>query len=616
MRKTKSKVRDDYIPQGVGITTIDKSNIFLFSKVVKGRDKAFLQIATSPDGFNFKTFPQAPTIYDEEKGKEEDIKKCENFQIVKKDQGYLLIYKLLKGKGKHVICVATSDDLIHWKKIGKLPKVEGLNSIVPDYKFRGKHVLFFGEKSIKVAFSKDMEKWKASDEPVLEPRDGYFDSHSIEVGNCVTTNEGIFLIFNVKDGTNAYQSTGIAVFDKKDPKKLLWRSQEAIWRRYGKWKDRIMHPIGGAQVGGNLIYYWNVEGEGVKAIVFSAAIFSPVLSTKTALEKPEENPILKPRPDHAWESKATFNPAAVHEGGKVHIVYRAIGDSDTSVLGYASSKDGVRIEERSKKPIFEWKEYPKPSKSSTPCVFCSPMAGWGGGCEDPRITKIDDRLYMCYTAFDGNHPPRVALTSIKVEDFVNKKWNWEKPVFISPPDETHKNWVIFPEKVKGKYAILHSISPEILIDYFDSLEFDGKTYIKSHYRSECRDDCWDSFVRGVGPPPIKTKDGWLLFYNAIDDRDPGRYKLGAMLLDLENPTKVLHRCDYPVLEPVEMYENEGFKSGVVYPCGAVVIDDQLFVYYGSADSYVCVAKTNLDEFLSRLKHSHPARLKPVMMQSK
>ena len=84
---------------------------------------------------------------------------------------------------------------------------------------------------------------------------------------------------------------------------------------------------------------------------------------------------------------------------------------------------------------------------------------------------------MTYAAFNGRECPRVALTSIKVDDFLNKEWNWERPVLISPPREIHKNWVIFPEKINGRYVILHSISPEISIAYVDSLKFNNNTYI-------------------------------------------------------------------------------------------------------------------------------------------
>ena len=339
------------------------------------------------------------------------------------------------------------------------------------------------------------------------------------------------------------------------------------------------------------------------------------LSVRRETEKPKKqlphelhrsasNPIIQPNTNNKWESKATFNPAAFLDDDKVHIVYRAIGDNDVSVMGYASSRDGVNIDERLTHPIYTWREKhgknPERREASPPILYGS-GGGWNGGCEDPRLTAIDDTVYMLYTAFDGWGSLRIALTSIKLDNLRNKRWNWAKPVLISPPGETHKNWVIFPEKIKGKYAILHSISPKILVDYFDSLDnFDSDEYIKSHFGGKSQKNRWDSVLRGAGPPPIKTKYGWLLLYHAIDHRDPGRYKLGAMILNAKDPTKIVARSKKPILEPDECYENEGFKAGIIYSCGAVVIDDQLLVYYGGADTVSCVAVAKLDEFLEKL----------------
>jgi predicted GH43/DUF377 family glycosyl hydrolase len=174
--------------------------------------------------------------------------------------------------------------------------------------------------------------------------------------------------------------------------------------------------------------------------------------------------------------------------------------------------------------------------------------------------------------------------------------------------------VIFPEKINNKYVIFHRIFPDILIDFVDDLNFDGSRWLKGEYRIPPRENMWDSRKLGAGAPPIKTKDGWLLIYQAVDDRDPGRYKIGAMLLDLNDPTKVLRRTNNPILEPTEKYENEGFKGGVTYPCGAVEINGTLFVYYGAADSVVGVATMNLNLFLAELIHNDVVRLDPARIE--
>jgi predicted GH43/DUF377 family glycosyl hydrolase len=107
-------------------------------------------------------------------------------------------------------------------------------------------------------------------------------------------------------------------------------------------------------------------------------------------------------------------------------------------------------------------------------------------------------------------------------------------------------------------------------------------------------------VRGAGAPPLKTKDGWLLLYHGFDERHPEvGYKVGAMLLDLQDPTKILYRSSAPILESKEWYEND-WKPGVTYASGAVIVGKDLLVYYGGGDKHVAVAKMNLKEFLEKL----------------
>jgi predicted GH43/DUF377 family glycosyl hydrolase len=337
-------------------------------------------------------------------------------------------------------------------------------------------------------------------------------------------------------------------------------------------------------------------------------------STHPTLDRFDGNPILEPESRHWWESKAVFNPGVIYEGGKVHIVYRAIGDSNVSVFGYASSMDGFHIDERLPEPIYVPREsfegagsvYPTPSypqRTYLPIEDSESYVsggGWGG-CEDPRLTKIGDTVFMTYIAFDGYSPPRIALTSIHIDDFLARNWRWKKPVLISPPGVIDKNACILPEKINSKYVIFHRIFPNILIDFADDLDFDGTTrWLKGEFRIRPRAAYWDSRKVGAGPPPIKTGDGWLLIYHGVGECDPGRYKIGAMLLDLKNPSRVLSRTSEPILEPRVWYENEGWKSGVIYPCGAAVIRDRLLVYYGGADKVTCVASVRLDKLLDRL----------------
>ncbi|HTE48520.1 MAG TPA: hypothetical protein VK675_01270 [Candidatus Paceibacterota bacterium] len=331
------------------------------------------------------------------------------------------------------------------------------------------------------------------------------------------------------------------------------------------------------------------------------------------LKRSTKNPIIEPTEKSYWESKATFNPTAFFHDGEVHIIYRAIGDSDISVLGYAKSEDGHSIVPYSKELAYYYHNKPsfkKSDKKNASRIFYSSGGGWGGGCEDPRLTLIEDNVYMLYTSFDGWGSVRMAMTSISLDDFIRRSWDWKEPVLISPPHQIHKNWVLFPEKIKGRYAILHSISPKIMIDYFDGLdELDGDNYIYSVHQGSRLWEYRDKFIRGVGPSPLKTKYGWLVLYHKMEKHDSHRYKLWAMILDAKDPTKILYNSLRPILEPDLWYENEGYKGGVVYSCGAVIKDGQLFVYYGGADKVSCVATANLDAFLSELVHRKSGALK-------
>ena len=322
-----------------------------------------------------------------------------------------------------------------------------------------------------------------------------------------------------------------------------------------------------------------------------------------------QNPIIEPRP-YTFESKATLNPAAFEANGKVHLIYRAIGDDDSSVLGYAGSYDGYNISERPPYPVYRRSNNFNEERSLFPIDYIS-GGGWNGGCEDPRLTRMGESVYMLYTAFDGWGSVRIALTSIALSDFEKKKWNWRPPVLISPPGEIHKNWVIFPEKINDKYAILTSISPKIAVEYVDRMEvFDGKKFLRSHHNhTPLWPTSWDTSIRGVGPTPIKTDIGWLVLYHAMDRTDPNRYKLGAMVLDLKNPEKILYHASTPILEPDVHYENNGYKWGVIYSCGAVVKNGTLFVYYGGADKVIGVATISLDELLEDLKKNKVVKLK-------
>jgi predicted GH43/DUF377 family glycosyl hydrolase len=595
---------------GVALTP---ERVFLFSNLSGNFENPF-RVGISTDGLSFKNHSKYPIILDEE-GVGENTKNCQDFRISSFGKEFVLFYKVYDQS--HHIAVATSKDAIQWKKIGKANGLSEITMFIPDFQFENTYVGYTGEGDIRLVSSKDLRSFEVT-EPLLTPRHEYFDNFPLEVGSVINTERGILLLYfvNQKKRDGDVYMIGAALFDKTNPGKLLWRSNEPIWIQPNEWNGKPVYPMGAVHFKEKFIVYFGIEGESVTAVAFSNfdEVFNlnAVTAKTPVLKKHIENPIISPVMHHAWESMSTFNPAAVYEDGKVHLMYRAQGDSSTSTIGYATSSDGVTIDERHHEPVY-WPrtafETPGGVKFHPNILFMS-GGGWGG-CEDPRLTKIDDRFYLTYVAYNGRDHPRVALSSIPVEDFLARNWDkWEKPKLISPPGVVDKNAVIFPEKVNGKYVMLHRIFPDILVDFLDDLEFEKQQYLKGEYKISPREHAWDSRKAGAGPPPIKTKDGWLLIYHAVDDKDASQYKIGAMLLDLEDPTKVLYRSNVPVLSPTEWYENEGFKSGVVYPCGAVIIENMLYIYYGGADSYVCVAARDVDEFLHELKQSSPVTVMP------
>ena len=629
-------------PRGYEVFSEGKT-VILFVAPFKTKEKS-LSLVESRSGLRFKANP-GRFIVTKSLGIREDLSDVLDMAIAELpgSEGYFLTYTKKRG-GKIFLSGAHSKDALHWKKIGCIEGIHSFGVLVPEYSFEGHSILYFSAngRSIKMALSDNLKIFSPFSQSVLEPRRRHFDHGSLLPGNAFSTQEGIALFYLAKN-IRGKLCLGVALFDKLAPAKLLWRSQHPLWEQPDHWKTADTRLVGVISTKDGFVGYFQ-EGE---YRIFAeplryVAQASPKFLKKTPLSKvavkkvkkePKENrvslerhpsnPILSPRPENHWESLATFNPAALHIDGVVHLLYRAQGHDGLSVLGYAASFDGICIHHREPGPVFIPsqtfdKRHPRAKKHPYTAV----SGGGYGGCEDPRIVRIEDTIYLIYVAFDGTHPPGVALSSIATKDFLAKHWHWTSPRLISQPGEIQKNWVIFPEKIKGKYAVLHGISPEIKIEYVESLDDLGNgNYIESlqshgggGYVQADRRNQWDNIIRGVGAPPLRTDRGWLVFYHAMDYRDPGKYKVGVMLLDLKHPEKVMRRSDQPILEPEMSYENNGHKRGVVYVCGSVIKDDMLLVYYGASDQTVAVAACPIDDFLKRLMTHQPVRLKAITLK--
>jgi len=313
------------------------------------------------------------------------------------------------------------------------------------------------------------------------------------------------------------------------------------------------------------------------------------------LERAKENPILKPKKENWWESEAVFNPGVTLFKGKILLLYRAIGEHlhYISRFGLAESGDGIHFKRKSKSPILMGE---KPWEI--------------GAIEDPRITKIGEDYYISYVCLEipprfkpssdckKKIFPRTALT--KTRDFKN----FEKLGIITPPGADDRDVVIFPRKIKGKYLMFHR-----------PYNWTGKEYgVKkpSIWLAESKDLAhWGNhrvFLEpreneikvGAGAPPVETGFGWIFVYHRVEEKPEKCYKAGLMILDKENPEKILADF-YPVLTPETDYEKEGDISNVVFPTGALIKDGKLFVYYGGGDKICCLASIKLEEIKKSLK---------------
>jgi len=458
------------------------------------------------------------------------------------------------------------------------------------------------------SFEKEEEIWQAEKwndwykdfEKYSLPLQRKPDDH-IEVGAPpLKTKKGWLLFYsyiqNYFSGKRVF-SVEAVLLDLKDPLKIIARTfqplliPEEYYERIGI-VPNVVFPSGALLEKNKIkLYYGAADTTCCLAEISLNDLLEKLISVKEPLKFlwTNEKKIIEPILNHAWETRATFNPAAIYLDGKVHILYRAQSLDNTSVLGYATSKNGLDIDYRAPEPVYV------PRESFEQKL----VPGGNSGCEDPRLTRLGDKIYMCYTAYDGVNSPRVALTSITVNDFLNQKWSWERPVLISPPGFDDKDAGIFPEKINGQYAIIHRSGNDVDLSLHQSLNFDGKTWLEEYRWFGPRAGFWDSKKVGLAAPPIKIKEGWLVLYHGVSE--DGIYRVGAILADFRDPTNIIARTDESIFEPRQDYEKIGQIPNVVFPCGAVIIGEKLFMYYGGADTVVGVATIKLEKLLKILK---------------
>jgi predicted GH43/DUF377 family glycosyl hydrolase len=422
------------------------------------------------------------------------------------------------------------------------------------------------------------------------------DDDQIEVGSVpIKTKYGWLLVYaHIQRYFSDQKIFGIeaVLLDLKNPQKIVGRTTnpflvpEETYEKYGTVPNTIF-PSGAYVDGDNLkIYYGSTDTTiSVAEVNMDNLLFSMLGGREKLIVRAPENPIIKPT-QHKWERKATFNPAVIDLQGTIHLLYRAMGDDNTTTMGYATTQDGVHITERSDHPVYT------PSES----FERKGVPNGNSGCEDGRLTLVGDRLYMCYTAFNGIEPPAVALTSISINDFLAHRWRWERPTLISPVGTDDKDACIVPFKKGKKHLFIHRINHEIWASFID---LQNPTRVTTHeVLMRPRPGMWDSAKIGLSCPPIEIEQGWLFIYHGISD--DGIYRTGVALLDKKDPTKVIGRSTDFIFEPIEKYEREGQVGNVVFPCGAIIRKKHLYIYYGAADSVTGVAFAKVEDLLKML----------------
>jgi len=219
---------------------------------------------------------------------------------------------------------------------------------------------------------------------------------------------------------------------------------------------------------------------------------------------------------------------------------------------------------------------------------------------DPRVVWIEDRFWVTWC--NGYHGPTIGMAY--THDF--KTFYQCENAFLP----FNRNGVLFPEKIDGKYAMLsrpsdngHTPFGDIYISFSPDMKYWGEHRCVMKV-SPFPESAWQCTKIGAGPIPIRTDEGWLMIYHGVVNTCNGfRYSMGAALLDIDQPDKVLYRSRSYLLAPAMDYEMVGDVPNVVFPCAALVEDNKLAVYYGAADTSVAMSFGYLDEVIDFIKNN-------------
>ncbi len=297
----------------------------------------------------------------------------------------------------------------------------------------------------------------------------------------------------------------------------------------------------------------------------------------------EGNPIID-RDDIPFTCNTVFNAGAVKYNGQYLLLLRVETLEGWSCLLLAKSLNGYDFE-------IEKEPFMKPAEEE-------PFATYEKrGVEDPRITFFEDnKYYIFYTAY-SKYGPRVALA--ETTDFKSVR----RLGLVSEPG--NKDAALFPKKINNLYVRFDRPHIGQVADMWISYSSDLIYWGRSKVVMEVRPGFWDADKIGAGAAPIETKEGWLEIYHGVKGTGAGKiYRLGCALFDLEDPSKLIGRSRIPIISPREMYERTGDVPNVIFTCGAIVEDnEEVKIYYGAADTCICVATCKLNDLIESCRSS-------------